>query len=707
MKTQKDLRTILASIDQKSYPAYKSTKGSYAFGNYILHIDHVQGDPFASPSAVSVEVPAEINAFPKEYWDQRHRRIALEDFLVRSFGRLADKYSFKVKGSGKSGLIQVSRPGQEILERTSCHIDVNTGDIIMRMDMGFPAQGRTIQGYELEKMLYEYLPDLVADGLIYRNLNRTQVERRIHLADDQLFLRDALEKLDLCAFLADGAILPRESGISDKPLEGAIPFRTPDSMRITLQLPHYGQITGMGIEKGITLIVGGGFHGKSTLLKAIERGVYNHVEGDGREFVITDATAVKIRAEDGRSIAGTDISLFINNLPGKGDTRHFYTENASGSTSQAANVVEAIEAKAEVLLIDEDTSATNFMIRDELMQRVISKKMEPITPYISCARMMADEKGISTILAAGSSGEWFYHADAIIQMDHYVPRDITKEAKRVAELYAKEKKEMETLAEIGREISDVMQQSDNVTVGKIQEILEPGNTRNVKEEAELPFITGEEESARPITDVEEAETAVHALDQVDQSSIPTAAEQEWNTVQLNEEEFEGMENKIASQIHELELSDTISDMMEMTNEVQEGLNWPRLKRRPVPGKEFAEERLKIKIDGKNSFSIGREMTDLRYLEQLCDPEQARMIAAMLVYAERKMMNGHLTMADIVTELVNIAEFSGLEELAGGSYAHAGFAMPRPQEILAGFSRYRGLKLQKKGSRREKNGRRRK
>lgn len=720
MKTQKDLRLILENIDKKSYPAYKSTKGSYTFGNYVLNIDHVQGDPFAAPSAVSVEVPASINGFPKEYRSQRHRRIALEDLLIRVVGKLADECSYKVKGSGKSGLIQVSRPGQEILERTSCHIDPNTGDITFRLDMGFPASGRTVRGFDLEKMLFDFLPDCVADGLIFRNLNRSMVEKRIELADDQMFLRNALEKLDLCAFVANGAVLPRESGVSDRPLDNAVPFISPESLRITLQLPHHGQITGMGIEKGITVIVGGGFHGKSTLLKAIERGVYNHVENDGREFVITDATAMKIRAEDGRSIAGTDISMFINNLPGKRDTRHFYTDNASGSTSQAANVVEAIEAHSGVMLIDEDTSATNFMVRDELMQRVISRHMEPITPYISRARMMADKKGISTILAVGSSGEWFYHADTVVQMDHYIPKDITNEAKKAAEAYARERRELEAMAEIGREVTGAILQNPQglkALAGDPQEtktseendpeaalnaelspeyILKPADT---KEFPSAPSVPEDNDNKKAVSHDESISEDGNGRSSAELIGIEEVHTEELSV--LNEETLERMEQKIADQIHEVVLNDQISNMMETDEEPNMETGWPRLKRKPLPGKEFAGERLKIRIDGKSSFSIGRQVTDLHYLEQLCDPEQARMIAAMLVYAERNLMNGKLSMTDIVTELMNIAEFSGMEELIGGSYSHAGFAMPRQQEILAGFSRYRGLKMQWRNGRKER------
>ncbi len=203
-------------------------------------------------------------------------------------------------------------------------------------------------------------------------------------------------------------------------------------IRVSFDLPHHGTITGMGIPKGITLIVGGGYHGKSTLLKALELGVYDHVKGDGREFVITDPTAMKIRAEDGRSITNTDISMFINNLPNGKNTVSFDTEDASGSTSQAANVVEAMETDSSLFLIDEDTSATNFMIRDELMQRVVLRDQEPITPFIERIRELYERYGISSIIVAGSCGSYFHPADHIIQMDQYVPKDITTAAKDAA-----------------------------------------------------------------------------------------------------------------------------------------------------------------------------------------------------------------------------------------------------------------------------------
>lgn len=433
MGTSTELRNLLHRIDHKGYPAYKDTKGTYQFQGYVLSIDHVQGDPFASPSKVSVHMKGGIAGFPKELYCGDCQRTALQDYLTRQFHRAAESYAFKAKGSGKSGLISISRCGQEILERTAFHMDAKTGDIVARLEIGFPANGRTINARELEKILFDFLPDCVERSLYYRTCDKKKARGAIDLAEDQEYIRGQLEVQGLTAFVANGSILPRESGISPRPMKGAVPFRSPKELEVTMELPHKGTLTGMGIRKGITLIVGGGYHGKSTLLKALELGVYDHIAGDGREYVITDASAVKIRAEDGRSIKKTDISMFINDLPNGKDTCGFYTEDASGSTSQAANVVEAMEAGAKALLIDEDTSATNFMIRDELMQRVIHRDMEPITPFIDRIRELYERYGISTVIVAGSSGAYFHIADTIVQMDRYVPREITAEAKKEAE----------------------------------------------------------------------------------------------------------------------------------------------------------------------------------------------------------------------------------------------------------------------------------
>lgn len=427
MKSSNDLRTLLRSVDHKSYPAYKSLGGSWQFPLYTLVIDHVQGDPFASPSSLHAEIPLARAGFPEEYFKKDCMRIALQDFLTRQLAKQFENYNFKAKGSGKSGLLSISRCGQEVLERSACQITADK--LIVRFHVGFPAFGRTINAGELEKILFEFLPRCMEGSLYFQKLDKQKVQQTVFLAEDQEEIRRLLRQKKLVAFLANGSVLPRKSGISELPMKDCVPFTSPESMQQTLVLPHRGSITGMAIPQGITLIVGGGYHGKSTLLEAIQSGIYNHIAGDGREYVITDDTAVKLRAEDGRCVRNVDISLFINDLPNGKDTTAFSTEDASGSTSQAAAVVESIEAGARLFLIDEDTSATNFMVRDDFMQQVISRKKEPITPFIERVGELYKKTGISTIMVAGSSGAFFYIADHILQMDCYHTCDITDSVK--------------------------------------------------------------------------------------------------------------------------------------------------------------------------------------------------------------------------------------------------------------------------------------
>jgi predicted ABC-class ATPase len=425
------LRTILQSVDGKGYKAYKNLKGTYEFQNFVLCIDHIQGDPFASPSKVRLLIPRNRSNVKPEFTKTKIRKIYCEDLINRTICKYIKSIPNIVKGTGKSGMILIDQPGQEILERSAVVIDDET--ITVCLSVGLPAQGRRILAKEAGKIFFEIIPSIIKESVL--SIKELEFEKAIKLCDQQYAIRQFMENNGYVAFIANGSILPRESGVSDRPMrkEKAVPFQSPKELEIQIPIPHQNEpITGMGIRKGITLIVGGGYHGKSTLLKALERGVYNHIRGDGREFVFTDSSAYKIRAEDGRKITNVNISPFINHLPFEKDTIRFSTDNASGSTSQAANIVEAIEAGAKTLLIDEDTSATNFMIRDERMRKLV--KNEPITPFIDKAKQLYEEFGVSTILVIGGSGAYFDIADCVIQMDHYVPVDVTEKAKELARL---------------------------------------------------------------------------------------------------------------------------------------------------------------------------------------------------------------------------------------------------------------------------------
>lgn len=436
MKTAQDLRRAIRAIDRRGYPACKMLAGAYRFDLFTLVIDHVQGDPFAAPSSLHVEVAHEQAGFPRELRATRRQRIALADCLTRQFAAALDRTSFKAKGSGKSGLLATTHCGQEVLERSACEVGVDA--VVARFHAGFPAFGRSVNAEGLELMLLDLLPRCVERALFYRSLNAERVAQAVHLAEDQEALRGMLREEGLVAFVADGAVLPRESGVSDKPLRGAVPFASPETLRRTFELPHAGAVSGMAVERGVTLIVGGGYHGKSTLLGALQAGVCNHVAGDGREFVLADDTAVKLRAEDGRAVRDADISLFVSDLPNGADTTRFSTLDASGSTSQAAAVVEGLEAGTRLFLVDEDTSATNFMVRDALMQKVVAREKEPITSFVERVRDLYEQAGVSTVLVAGSSGAFFAVADRVIQMDCYRALDITERVRKVCAEHAAE-----------------------------------------------------------------------------------------------------------------------------------------------------------------------------------------------------------------------------------------------------------------------------
>lgn len=580
MKNSEELRQQLRSINRKSYPAYKGLKGLYHFGNYILSIDHVQGDPFASPSHVSIQISHRDAGFPVEYYKDTLTGTTLCDYLTRQFEKQVSQYSFRAKGSGKSGLLTVSHCGQEILSRTAC--EITEKGITARFFVGFPANDRTINATELEKILFDFLPVCIQKSFFYSSLNAKELQNYIELAEDQEFIRQTLPAKNLCAFIADGSILPRESGISSRPMKASVPFTSPDSLRISINLPHKGKITGMGIPKGITLIVGGGYHGKSTLLNALELGVYNHIPGDGREYVITDATAVKLRSEDGRFIKDVDISMFINDLPNKKDTRCFSTLDASGSTSQAAGIVESMEAGSHLFLLDEDTSATNFMVRDAFMQQVIQREKEPITPFLERAEDLYKKAGISTILVAGSSGAFFHIADTIIQMDNYVPKDITASVKKLCCQYP------------------------------------------------LPSVS--------VTDFQ----------------LP----------------------------HSHRIMSRPAESSKRLRHNSRGNHSDSDATRP--------ERLKTRISGTDSFSLGKQKIDLRYTEQLIDTEQTAALGLLLKYAVEHLADGRRTLPEIVQFLWKNLSSHGLSFFTENQKISCGYAIPRIQEIYACLNRYRGL-----------------
>jgi predicted ABC-class ATPase len=427
------LRSTLDRIDRKGYGAYKDLSGAHDFDTFTLFVDRVQRDPFAPPSLIRLRT--RDNPFDRDLFGTPVRRVAFEDFLTRRVETAIRRVVRGNRGSGGSGRVEIQRTSQVVLPRTSV---VATPDRVeARMAVGLPARGRSVDARAAETVLLEELPEVVRRGLLPAprgGVDREEARIHVEAVEDADHLRGLLPGLGLVAFVADGAVLPRESGASDRPLgDGAVPFESPEEYRVEVELPNRGAVSGMGVPEGITLVAGGGFHGKSTLLSALSWGVYDHLPGDGRELVVAQADAVKIRAEDGRSVSGVDISAMIGDLPGGRSTQDFSTSNASGSTSQAANIAEAVEAGTSLLLVDEDTSATNFMIRDERMRELV--RSEPISPFIDLVRPLHRTLGISTVVVVGGVGDYLDVADRVILLEDYRPSEATPRAREVTDRF--------------------------------------------------------------------------------------------------------------------------------------------------------------------------------------------------------------------------------------------------------------------------------
>ena len=418
MKQAHTLFQTLQSLDGQKYGAYKRLAGTYAYDNFQLAIDHIQADPYAPPSKVRIIINKITTGIPEHLVDSKLKRIAVSDFLTRNI--YSEIHNLTKQQGHKHSNIMIDSCGPEILERSA--VTITDHFIEVCLEIGLPAKGRKILGTAATHIFKTIVPEIVTQALFYNNVNQAALAEQVTLIVRQGYI----------AFVANGSILPRQSGVSQHPLTQAVTFTSPETFEQTLTLPSGKRVTGMAIPEGITLIVGGGYHGKSTLLEALQRGVYPHIVGDGREYVITRDDAMKIRAEDGRSIAHVNIQPFIDNLPGNKDTTQFTTLNASGSTSQAANVIEALEARSSVLLIDEDTSATNFMIRDKRMQQLIAPEKEPITPFAHKVKPLYDDYQVSTILIVGGSGDYFDVADHVLMMDEYVLQDVTTKAHDIA-----------------------------------------------------------------------------------------------------------------------------------------------------------------------------------------------------------------------------------------------------------------------------------
>ena len=474
--TLNELTSHLHAIDGRSYAAYKAIVGRYRSPlGWVLYIDRIQPDPYAPPTAIRVVLPlaltgadARLTGFTPRLTGANEtlteanetlteankpltvtnshltasptRAVALRDYLARTLREL-------LKGQA----ISIAPAGQEILERSSVNLHETWQDdfstpafnapgpyLELRLRWSLPAFGREIAGRQAARNLNLDLARAVAGLDLRESELGAEAWKHCQVAEDHAALQEILVERGWVAFLADGANLARRSGVSQLPLEGGVPLTAPETLAQTVQLPHAGAVRGTAIPAGVTVIAGGGYHGKSTLLNAIARGIYPHIPGDGRELVATVPEAMAVRAADGRAVTGVDLRPFISHLPGRdADPAQFTTANASGSTSQAASIMESLELWGQpaqaALLLDEDTCATNLLIRDQRMRALVSSEREPITPLVDRIRALHRERGISTLIVMGGSGDYLDVADQVLIMDSYRLVDATAQARQVCD----------------------------------------------------------------------------------------------------------------------------------------------------------------------------------------------------------------------------------------------------------------------------------
>lgn len=458
--TLNELTSHLHAIDGRSYAAYKAIVGRYRSPlGWVLYIDRIQPDPYAPPTAIRVVLPLALTGADTRPTGTNEplteanetltganshltasptRAVALRDYLARTLREL-------LKGQA----ISIAPAGQEILERSSVNLHETWQDdfstpafnapgpyLELRLRWSLPAFGREIAGRQAARNLNLDLARAIASLDLRESELGAEAWKHCQVAEDHAALQEILVERGWVAFLADGANLARRSGVSQLPLEGGLPLTAPETLAQTVQLPHAGVVRGTAIPAGVTVIAGGGYHGKSTLLNAIARGIYPHIPGDGRELVATVPEAMAVRAADGRAVTGVDLRPFISHLPGRdADPAQFTTANASGSTSQAASIMESLELWGQpaqaALLLDEDTCATNLLIRDQRMRALVSSEREPITPLVDRIRALHRERGISTLIVMGGSGDYLDVADQVLIMDSYRLVDATAQARQV------------------------------------------------------------------------------------------------------------------------------------------------------------------------------------------------------------------------------------------------------------------------------------
>lgn len=422
------LRDKLVLMNGKGVQVYRDLAGAYRFDRFELYLDAIQPDPVAPTCRARVRVDQAEAQIPPAMWGSPAGRVATQDFLMHAIRDAVGRH-VRTRWAGRSAPLSVPAGGPEILARSGCTVAEES--IQVHLTIGLPAEGRKVLAKPARTLLFDELPSVVQAGLVWTNLDAAAGSRHLEALEDYLALQGTLDALGLVAFVAEGSVLPREAGPAGRPLRGGRPLevRAPDELAVTVTLPHRGTVRGLGIPRGVTVVAGGAFSGKTTLLAALASGVYPHVPGDGREMVAAVPDAVTVRSEPGRRIERVDVSAFIRELPHRPDVTALSSEHATGTVAMAAGVAEALEIGTRLLLFDEDESTVAFLTRDAAMRDLLGAERDALVPLVGNVRALWEIHGVSSVIATGSLGEFLDVADTVIVMDGYQPLAATERAR--------------------------------------------------------------------------------------------------------------------------------------------------------------------------------------------------------------------------------------------------------------------------------------
>jgi predicted ABC-class ATPase len=420
------LRDKLLTLDGKPYAAYKGLEGAYRFERFVLFIDEVPVDPIGTPVPVRVRMDQAEAQVPRELWSTPARQAALEDFIGRRWHDAARRVG---RARGGRGGIFIDPGGQAILPRTNCALTEDSVEI--RAHVVLPAEGRKASGRLSQPLWFEDLGQIADAALVFAP-HASEAVRQVHVAEDYAVLRGLLAERGLVAFIADGAVLPRDPDGDRPALAHLVTFQAPPELSVTLEVPHRGSLSGLGIPRGVTVILGPAFSGRSTLLRAIASAVYPHVQGDGREYCTTVPDAVWILADGSRRIEGVNLTPFISVLPGGEDPARYHSPAAPPLIAQVASIAEALEAGTSLLLFDEDSTAPRLLARDPLWRYLRPEGKESVTPLADLVRPLYAESGVSTIIAGGTGSSLPAVADTVISMEAFRPSVVTAVARELS-----------------------------------------------------------------------------------------------------------------------------------------------------------------------------------------------------------------------------------------------------------------------------------